>query len=471
MLTATEKKNLRNLLAMAEDPDNTFSYDELLGYIFGLAMTPAPLVPSEWMPTIFGGELPTFTTLEQMQKMTGSLMEVYNNFVSAFHNNKLHLPFNIEKLKENQFEALYEWVSGFEEAIALHEEVWDPEEFPELSERKKEDLYHSLMTIQGLVDPVEVMDYFEELPDQMFQEAFAGMDTEQGDRELQIQVFLMASLPLAIDTFQKHARTVDKIRQRRITGADSPTPIRPIKVKRNDPPCSCDSGTCCGGIAPAKKAPSPTSKKGANVIKVDFPQHGKKQTSPVPVYQLKVALQGAKPPIWRRIQVPGNFTLEQLHEVIQLCMGWTDSHLHQFLIDRTCYCLPDEDDLWQTSRPKNEAKYTLHSLAKKIQPQFQYIYDFGDDWMHQITVEKVLALHEGASLPLLITGRRACPPEDIGGIYGYMHLIEVLGNPDHEEYKEMADRLDVDFFDPARFSKEDIAVINASLEELFRQVK
>lgn len=471
MLTATEKKNLKNLLAMAEDPDNTFSYDELLGFIFGLAMTPAPLVPSEWMPTIFGGDLPTFTTLEQMQKMTGSLMEVYNTFVAAFHNNKLHLPFNIEKLKDNQFEALYEWISGFEEAIALREEVWDPEEFPELSDRKKEELYHSLMTIQGLVDPVEVMDYFEELPDEMFQEAFAGMDTELGDRELQIQVFLMASLPLAIDTFQKHARTVDKIRQRRITGADSPTPIRPIKVKQNDPSCSCDGGTCCGGSTPVKKASSVTSKKGANVIKVDFPQHGKKQTSPAPVYQLKVALQGAKPPIWRRIQVPGNFTLEQLHGVIQLCMGWSDSHLHQFIIDRTCYCLPDEDDLWQTSRPKNEAKYTLHSLARKIQPQFQYIYDFGDDWMHQIIVEKVLDPKEGPALPVLITGRRACPPEDIGGIYGYMHLIEVLGNPEHEEYEAMADLLDVDFFDPSEFGKEDIAAINAGLEELFRQVK
>ncbi len=74
--------------------------------------------------------------------------------------------------------ALYEWVSGFEEAIALREELWDPEEYPDISDRKKEELYHSMMTIQGLVDPVEVMDYFEDMPDEVFQEAFSGMDSE-----------------------------------------------------------------------------------------------------------------------------------------------------------------------------------------------------------------------------------------------------------------------------------------------------
>ena len=100
MLTATEKKNLQNLLAMADDPDNTFSYDELLGYLFGLAMTPELICPSEWMPVIFGGDLPDFDSVEEMQKMTGSLMQVYNKYIDDFHNNKLTFPFNIEKLQD-----------------------------------------------------------------------------------------------------------------------------------------------------------------------------------------------------------------------------------------------------------------------------------------------------------------------------------------------------------------------------------
>ena len=94
-----------------------------------------------------------------METMTGNLMEVFNNFIADFHNEKLKFPFKIEKLNDKQFIALYEWVSGFEEAIILREELWDPEEYPELSYQKKEELYHSMMTIQGLVDPVEIMDY------------------------------------------------------------------------------------------------------------------------------------------------------------------------------------------------------------------------------------------------------------------------------------------------------------------------
>ena len=476
MLTASQKKDLKNLLAMTPDPDTTLSYDELLGYMFGLAITPEMLVPSEWLPVIFGGDLPKFSSTEQMEKMTGCLFEVYNNFIADFHADKLNFPFKIEELQASQFEVVYEWVSGFEEAIALREEVWDPEEYPELSDRKKEELYHSMMTIQGLVDPVEVVDYFEDMPDEVFQEAFAGTDNELNDRDVQIQLFLIASLPLAIETFQEHARIVDKDRQQQLTRRPAiPIPIRSVKVGRNDP-CPCNSGKkykkCCGSNVDSQTfSPEDMTEKKSNVIKVDFPKHGKKQAVPAPVFQLKVALQGAKPPIWRRIQVPGNITLDKLHDVIQVCMGWDDFHLHQFLIDRTCYSLPDEDDLWQTSRPKNEAQFTLQDLEKKIQPRFQYIYDFGDDWIHQITVEKILPPEEGKFTPLLITGRRACPPEDVGGMHGYMHLLEVLGDPEDEEYEEMTDWLDMDFFDPAQFGKEDIAEINATLAEFFPQAK
>ena len=476
MLTTTEKKNLRNLLAMTEDPDTTFSYDELLGFIFGLAMTPCAFTPDEWLPIIFGGHLPKFKSTAQMQKMTRSLLEVYTSSTIDFKNNKLKFPYNIEELQDHQFAALYDWISGFEEAIALREDLWDPEEYPQLSDQKKEELYHSMMTIQGLVDPVDVMDYFEDMPDELFQEAFSGSDLELNDREAHIQVFLLASLPLAIETFQEHARTVEKTLLRRVGKPGSSTPPIPIQSGKGDRPDACSCSGC--GDKDKKKAPAPTgsSAKKSNVIQVDFPKHGKKKPTPTadtpgPIYQLKVELQGAKPPIWRRIQVPGNITLDKLHGIIQVCMDWDDLHLHQFLIDRTCYSLPDEDDLWQTSRPKNETQYTLHDLDKKIQPRFQYIYDFGDDWVHQITVEKTLPLEEGKPYPVLITGRRACPPEDIGGIYYYMHVLDVLEDPEDEEYNEVTNRLDMDFFDPAQFDAGDIAEINTILQELFPEDK
>lgn len=469
MLTATDIKNLQNLLAMTEDPDNTFSFDELLGYLFGLAMTPEVLLPSEWMPLIFGGDLPESDVMEPTQKITGDLMTAYNKYLADFQRNQLTFPFTIDQLQDDQFAALYEWVSGFEEAIALREELWDPEEYPDLSEQKKEELYHSMMTIQGLVDPGEVMEYFEDMPDELFQEAFSGVDMDLNDREAQIQIFLLASLPLAIETFQEHARAVEKKRQR--TGTGVPIPIRPAKAGPNAP-CSCSSKEkskkCCGSNTgqQALSARHMSSKK-SNIIQVDFPQHGKKKSDPAPVYQMKVELQGAQPPIWRRFQVPGDITLDRLHTVLQLCMDWEELHLHQFLIGQTCYSIPVEDDLWQTSRPKNETHYTLHSLAEKIQPQFQYIYDFGDEWIHQITVEEVLPAQNDQACPLLISGRRACPPEDIGGIDRYMHILEVLKDPEDAEYAAMADILDMDYFDPAQFGREDIAEINALLQELF----
>lgn len=475
MLTATDKKNLKKALAMGGEPDDTFSYDELLGYLFGLAITPDMVVPSEWMPIIFGGDLPPFRSMDQMQKMTGVLVAAYNNFLDDYHSNKLKFPFDIATLQENQFEPLYEWVSGFEEAIALREDMWDPEEYPELSESKKEELYHSMMTIQGLVDPVEVMDYFEDMPEELFQEAFSGMDEEFVDREMQIQFFLLASLPLVIDTFLEHAHRVEKKRQRQLQPTTGPIPIRSAKVGRNDP-CPCNSGKkykkCCGAPSGQKVAsPDKRSSKGAKVIKVDFPQHGKKKALPAPVYQLKVSLQDAKPPIWRRIRIPGEFTLDQVHSVIQICMDWEDLHLHQFLIDRTCYSIPEEDEFWRSSRPKNEARYTLQDLEKKIEKGFQYIYDFGDEWIHQIAVEKIIPPEESKPFPVLLAGRRACPPEDIGGIHKYRHILEVLSKPDHEEYQKITSLLNMDFFDPAQFDKEDILEINATLEDLFPRSK
>lgn len=256
---------------MTKEPEDTFSYEELEGFLFGLAMTPEVLMPSDWMPLIFGGELPEFSSIELAQEVTQHLMEAYNKCIAAFHRQQLTFPFTIETLREDEFAPLYEWVSGFEEAIALHEELWDPEEYPDLSEAQKEELYHSIMTIQGLVDPMEALEYFEDMPEEMFQDAFAGMDMELGDREAQIQIFLLTSLPLAIETLQEHARAVEKKRQRQLSSSGRPIPIRSEKVSRNDP-CPCDSGKkfqkCCGDSDAQKKS---------NIIQVDFPKHGKKK--------------------------------------------------------------------------------------------------------------------------------------------------------------------------------------------------
>ncbi|MBU1566158.1 MAG: UPF0149 family protein [Proteobacteria bacterium] len=460
MLAPKDKKTLEKLLRLAPEPDEAFNYDELCGFLFGLAMTPEHIPPDEWVPIIFGGDLPRVKDKKELANMTDCLTRVYNQLVTSFYDNNLLFPFDLDTLRDDMLEAVYGWVSGFEEALALREEMWDPEEYPKLADRKKEELIHSIMTIQGLVDPTEMLDMFENLPDDVFRDAFPGVVGEFPDREVQIQVFLLATLPLTIETLQDHARSVDKKRRKKAGGKTIPIPIRPVKTDQDDG-CSCPGGGSCSG------SPATPPKKKAKIIKVDFPQHGKKRNVPASqVFQLKVSLLETKPPIWRRIQVPGDTTLERLHKVIQLCMGWTDSHLHQFLVGLTCYSLPDMDDQFLTNKPKNEAKFTLQELQDEIAPNFLYIYDYGDDWQHRISVEKVLSPDEGKPYPVLLTGKRACPPEDIGGIPGLFHLLEVIDNPEDPDFEEYLDWLDEEY-DPARFGKEEIALINAVLEEMY----
>jgi yecA family protein len=458
MLTAKEKKTLKLLLNLAPEPDMTFTYDELLGFMFGLAITPDIIPPSEWLPVIFAGDIPEYDSMEQMKEMTGCLMQVYNKYTAAFQEERLSLPFAIDTLDERQLNMLYDWVSGLEEALALREEIWDPEENTSLPDKIKEELYHAMMIIQGLVDPLEVIDFFDNLPEDIFAEAFDQTDTELDSREMQIQLFLMTALPMAVETFQNHGRRMERKRQQQFSPVFDHPDTHPTKVGRNDP-CPCNSGRkfkkCCG--SPPKKS---------NVIKVDFPQHGRKKKPGADIYQIKVSLQGAKPPIWRRILVPGNTSLEKLHHIIQICMGWDNCHLHQFLIDGTCYSLPDEDDIMRTSRPKNEAAFSLHDLGDKIQPRFQYIYDFGDNWLHQIEVEKTVSPEKGKPYPQLVAGRRSCPPEDSGGLPGYQELLAILDNPEDYRYEEMTDWAGEDF-DPAGFGKDEIATINQLLKELF----
>ena len=126
------------------------------------------------------------------------------------------------------------------------------------------------------------------------------------------------------------------------------------------------------------------------------------------VYRLHIALRAMRPPVWRRVQVPGTLMLAKFHDVIQTVFGWTDTHLHKFYIDGAGYGKPtdlDEDVL-------NEAKTTLtQSLGTRVD-RFTYVYDFGDDWVHDVTVEKLISGNSGSEQPACLAGRRHRPPED-----------------------------------------------------------
>lgn len=183
-----------------------------------------------------------------------------------------------------------------------------------------------------------------------------------------------------------------------------------------------------------------------------------KPVIPEAAYQLKVTLSHCKPPIWRRILVPGHLSLAKLHDVLQICLGWTDSHLHQFIIDKTYYGRPDFVEDWGLARILDERRHRLGSLGLETGSGFSYEYDFGDSWDHKIKVEKIVPTEENPPKhPVLLGGKRACPPEDVGGPYGYQGFLEIIADPEHEEHEETLEWLgsgfDPDFFDLARINK------------------
>ena len=186
-----------------------------------------------------------------------------------------------------------------------------------------------------------------------------------------------------------------------------------------------------------------------------------KKTSDAPVFQVKITLEGSKPPIWRRLLVPSDVTLSKLHRIIQAAMGWWESHLHQFIVGETYYgeTSPEYDD-WQEMR--NERRVKLHQIAAGEGARFRYEYDFGDDWLHQVTVEKVLPADPEMRLPLCLKGKRSCPPEDVGGVWGYENFLEAIRTPDHPEHAEYLEWIGGEF-DAEAF---DLDAVNARLRGL-----
>jgi len=175
-----------------------------------------------------------------------------------------------------------------------------------------------------------------------------------------------------------------------------------------------------------------------------------------PIYHLKVVLNGTKPPIWRRLQVLGNANLGWLHAVIQVAMGWTNSHLHQFKFGGAFYSDPHHHFAEDEGDPEilDESKVMLQQLAPRAKDTLDYEYDFGDSWEHRITVEKILPPDPAAAVTALcLGGARACPPEDCGGVWGYDNLLDILRNPTHEEHNSMKQWLGRPF-DPGAFDVE-----------------
>jgi len=180
------------------------------------------------------------------------------------------------------------------------------------------------------------------------------------------------------------------------------------------------------------------------------------------VYELKVTLEGTDPPIWRRIRVPCQITLADLHLVLQAAMGWENDHLYEFEVGKRRIGESSHDS---DNRREDADRVQLRDVATRNGARLAYVYDFGDDWQHELIVENTACSGAAVGKAVCISGQRACPPEDCGGIPGFAELLDALDdpvNPDLEERVEWLEQVH-GTFDPQHF---DLDAINVRLDHL-----
>jgi len=198
------------------------------------------------------------------------------------------------------------------------------------------------------------------------------------------------------------------------------------------------------GRGTGKRAPTPAK----------LPPKRKTRDGTTPILRLRVDLGGAKPPIWRRLEVRGDIPLAALHNVLQVAFDWDDSHLYAFDTDYGTFGQPDPQ-----LGHRSDKNVTLEQVAAAPGARLTYTYDFGDDWDHRIAVEKSLPPDPSTGYPRCTGGRRAAPPEDCGGIWGYQELLDILADPRHDEHEERLEWLGLNRatdFDPAFFDPSSI---------------
>lgn len=181
------------------------------------------------------------------------------------------------------------------------------------------------------------------------------------------------------------------------------------------------------------------------------------------IYQIKILLMGIEPPIWRRFFVPSTVNLHQLHKILQIVMGWEESHLHQFVLGADVYADPEMEPEGEMGQMKDEHRYKLGNILPRESTAITYEYDFGDRWKHLLLVEKIIPPDEPVDESLIcIEGERACPPEDCGGYHGYAEVLDIIFNPSHPDYEAMLEWTGKDF-NPEIFN---LKAVNALLRKL-----
>jgi hypothetical protein len=247
---------------------------------------------------------------------------------------------------------------------------------------------------------------------------------------------LPADLPESVQSFLLLAQSADELPE-----------VLPLLAGCNHPAAPRLAKLLAGGMSPMvepfEQAPVPSQAP------------PRRQVRAKAVYQIKVQLLGVtKPPVWRRLQVPADLSLDQLHDVIQAAMGWYDCHLHMFSDGSREYGIPDLELGYL-----DERKVYLSQVVADVGDKLRYTYDFGDNWDHDVTLEKILPDSAELTGSFCTAGKGACPPEDCGGVWGYEELKAKLADPDAEDHEDLLEWLGLasgDDFDAKEFSTEEV---------------
>lgn len=180
------------------------------------------------------------------------------------------------------------------------------------------------------------------------------------------------------------------------------------------------------------------------------------------LYQIRVTLEHSEPSVWRQVEVLSNTTLDALHDILQVAMGWDNEHLYQFIVEDTYY---GDSELGTTGARQDASRVTIGNLFNRAKKRMTYEYDFGDGWEHEVFIEKIRPLPEGEDTfyPRCTAGENTCPPEDIGGIFGYFEYLSALKDKNAPSHQEAVSILGEDY-DPSVF---ELDFVNHQLKELF----
>jgi hypothetical protein len=234
----------------------------------------------------------------------------------------------------------------------------------------------------------------------------------------------------------------------------------PLSTKPKPPHGGCDEFEVTGLLATLDRFAALPGVFGGSAAalpvksSLKLPAKRKTKDGQAPVLQLRVDLRGSKPPIWRRLQVPGDIALRELHTLLQVAFDWHSTHMYAFDTAYGQFGIPDPE-----LGLRSDTKVTLEQVAAGPGTKLTYTYDFGDDWEHVITVEGTMPREDASIYPRCVGGRRKAPPEDCGGIWGYQELLEILDNPAHEEHEDRLEWLGIDRpdqHDPAHFDPDEV---------------